>query len=103
MSTFIPSETATTAAAEAADVRSHQVETAYPPPSCSAFHGRSASSEVIVITRACLYSKDARGRARWASQVWEWTSCADPTAAAMDRSVEPTCSAWLASASSSQG
>jgi hypothetical protein len=46
----MPSETATTAAAEAAEVRSHQVETAYPPPSCSAFHGRSASSECMVIT-----------------------------------------------------
>ena len=50
MSARMPSETATTAAAEAADTRSHQDETVYPPPSCSAFHGRRASSECIVIT-----------------------------------------------------
>ena len=50
MSARIPSDTATTAAAEDAAVRSHQVETVYPPPSCSAFHGRRASSECMVIT-----------------------------------------------------
>ena len=50
MSARIPSDTATTAAAEVAAVRSHQEETAYPPPSCSAFHGRRTSRECIVIT-----------------------------------------------------
>ena len=50
MSARMPSETATTAAAEPADTRSHQLDRAYPPPSCSAFHGRSGSSECMVMT-----------------------------------------------------
>jgi hypothetical protein len=50
MSARMPSETATTAAAEVAATRSHHEETVYPPPSCSAFHGRRTSRECIVTT-----------------------------------------------------
>ena len=46
----MPSETATTADAWVAASRSAQDDSAYPPPSCSAFHGRSGSRECIVTT-----------------------------------------------------
>ena len=90
MSARMPSDTATTAAAEPADTRSHQVESWYPPPSCSAFHGRSASSECMVMTCGMPYSMAARWPARLAYQVCEWTSCAPLTPAVMDRSVDMT-------------
>ena len=73
------------------------------PPSTDAGPPASASSS----RAGCRRAWRARWPARLAYQVCEWTSCAlfipGPTAAAMDRSVETTCSAWLASASRSQG
>ena len=60
MSARMPSDTAITAAAAVADTRSHQDEIAYPPPSCSAFHGRSGSSECMVTTCGMPYSSEAR-------------------------------------------
>ena len=42
--------TATTASAASYAVRSAQLDSRYPPPSCSAFHGRSGSSECAVTT-----------------------------------------------------
>jgi hypothetical protein len=56
----MPSDTATTAAADERDIRSAQEESAYPPPSCSAFHGRSGSSECTVATCGMPCSSDAR-------------------------------------------
>jgi hypothetical protein len=46
----VPRLTATTASAISSAVRSTQVETSYPPPSCSRFHGLSGSSEWTVMT-----------------------------------------------------
>ncbi len=88
MSARMPSETAITAAAEVMATRSAHEDSAYPPPSCSAFHGRSGSSECIVITCGMPCSRDARCPARLAYQVWECTTSAPPTASAMDRSAE---------------
>ena len=92
-----------TAAADSTATRSHQLDRAYPPPSCSAFHGRSGSSECTVITCGIPYSIEARCPARLAYQVCECTRSAPPTAAVMDRSVEMVASAWFAPASRSQG
>src|SRR5579859_6043362 len=99
----MPSDTATTAAAASTATRSHQEDSAYPPPSCSAFHGRSGSRECTVTTCGTPYSSDATCPPRLAYQVWEWIRSADPVAAAMDRSADITPRAWFAPASWSQG
>src|SRR5260370_4680719 len=95
MPAAMPCEAAMTASADSIAVRSHQLEIAYPPPSCSAFHGRNGSSECAVITCGTPYSTLARYPARFAYQVWECTRSAPATAAVIDRSVEITCSAEL--------
>src|ERR1017187_5413538 len=56
----MPSDTATTAAADSTATFSHQEERAYPPPSCSAFHGRSGSSECAVTMCGTPYRRAAR-------------------------------------------
>ena len=84
----MPSETAITAAAAVADTRSHHDDSAYPPPSCSAFHGRSGSSECMVITCGMPYSSDARWPPRLAYQVCECTRSLPSAPAVMERSVE---------------
>src|SRR5215471_14816219 len=86
----MPLDTAMMAAADSTATRSHQLDTAYPPPSCSAFHGRSGSSECTVITCGTPYSSEARCPPRLVYQVWECTRSADPAAAAMDRSADTT-------------
>jgi hypothetical protein len=60
MSAAMPCDTAMTAAADCIAVRSHQLDSAYPPPSCSAFHGRSGSSECAVSTCGTPYSSELR-------------------------------------------
>jgi hypothetical protein len=105
-SAAIPSDTAITASAEVSASRSAQHDRRYPPPSCSAFHGRSGSREWVVTTCGIPYRSDARYPARFAYQVWECTTSASPTASAMDKSAENTrntesCStshAWCATA-----
>src|SRR5215470_14908663 len=92
----MPPDTAMTAAADSAATRSHQDESAYPPPSCSDFHGRNGSSECIVMTCGMPYRVEARWPARLAYQVCECTTSASATAAAMDRSAEMVLSAALA-------
>jgi hypothetical protein len=94
----MPSETATTAAAEVAATRSAQEESAYPPPSCSAFHGRSGSSECMVTRWGTPYSRDARCPARLAYQVCECSTSAPATLSAIDRSIEKIRSTWSVSA-----
>ncbi len=47
-SSRVPLLTAITARADSMAVRSTQLLTSYPPPSCSRFHGRSGSSEWTV-------------------------------------------------------
>src|SRR5215469_7484337 len=98
----MPSDTAMTAAADSTATCSHQLDTAYPPPSCSAFHGRNGSSECTVITCGTPYSSEARWPARLAYQVCECTTSADPTAAVMDRSADITPSTGFAPARWSQ-
>ena len=93
MSARMPSDTAITAAAAVADTRSHQDEIAYPPPSCSAFHGRSGSSECMVTTCGMPYSSEARWPPRLAYQVCECTRSAPSAPAVMDRSVDTVWSA----------
>jgi hypothetical protein len=97
----MPSDTATTAAAAASEDRSAQDDSAYPPPSCSAFHGRSGSSECTVATWGIPCSSDARWPARLAYQVCECTRSAPPVASAMDKSADSTRRA--ASRSTGQG
>ena len=92
-----------TAAADSTATRSHQLDSAYPPPSCSAFHGRSGSSECTVITCGTPYSSAARWPARLAYQVCEWTRSAPATAAVIDRSADMIATAWFAPASRSHG
>src|SRR5215813_639758 len=99
----IPPDTAITAAADSTATRSHHDDTAYPPPSCSDFHGRNGSSECTVITCGVPYMVAARWPARFVYQVCECTTSAEATAAAIDRSVETVCRAALASASKSHG
>ena len=48
MSSRVPRLTAMTAWADSMAVRSIQLLTSYPPPSCSRFHGRNGSSEWTV-------------------------------------------------------
>src|SRR6202051_5208470 len=98
----MPSDTAITAAADSTATFSHQEDRAYPPPSCSAFHGRCGSSECVVTMCGTPYRRAARWPARLAYQVCECTRSAELTAAVIDRSVEIVWSAWFASSSRSQ-
>ena len=50
MSRLIAAETAMIASAASSAVRSQKLESAYPPPSCSDFHGRSGSRLCTVAT-----------------------------------------------------
>jgi hypothetical protein len=97
MSSRVALLTATTASAASYAVRSAQLDNRYPPPSCSAFHGRSGSSECAVTTCGTPYRSLAQWPAMFAYQVWEWTSSALSTAAVMVRSVDSTRRAELAS------
>src|SRR5215472_16949882 len=99
----MPLETAMIAAADSTATCSHQLDTAYPPPSCSAFHGRSGSSECTVITCGIWYKVAARCPANAVYQVCECTMSAPVTAAVMDRSADKTPSALLAWLSASHG
>ncbi len=75
-----------TASADSAAVRSAHSDSWYPPPSCSAFHGRSGSSEWLVMTWGTPYVSCASRPARFAYHVWVWTTSAPSTPAAMARS-----------------
>ena len=59
-SSRMAAETAITADAASYDVRSAHDDTAYPPPSCSAFHGRNGSRECAVTTWGTPCSRLAR-------------------------------------------
>ena len=91
------------ASADSTATFSHQLDSAYPPPSCSAFHGRSGSSECTVTTCGTPYSSAARCPPRFAYQVCECTRSVPETVAVMTRSTDMVRSAWLAPASWSHG
>src|SRR5689334_10038848 len=99
----MPSDTATIALAPSTDTFSAHDDSAYPPPSCSAFHGRSGSSECTVTTCGMSCSSPPRWPARLAYQVCECATWAPPSAATIDRSVEIVCRAELASESRLHG
>ena len=69
----MPPETAMTAAAASYAVRSTQLDSAYPPPSCSAFQGRNGSRLCAVSTCGTPCSRLARCPARLAYHVCECT------------------------------
>ena len=58
-----------TASADSSAVFSHHEESAYPPPSCSAFHGRSGSRLWVETTCGTPCSSLATWPARLAYQV----------------------------------
>ena len=72
----MPELTAMTASAASTAVRSTHDEMRYPPPSCSAFHGRIGSSEWAVSTCGMPYSSAARCPASPVYQVCECTTVA---------------------------
>src|SRR3984957_17344861 len=99
----MPSDTATTAAADARDTRSAQEESVYPPPSCSAFHGRNGSSECAVSTCGTSESNEASCPAKPVYQVWVCTTLASAAALAITRSDDNVDSAGFAPRSCESG
>ncbi len=99
----MPAETATTASAASIAVRSQNDDSAYPPPSCSAFHGRNGSREWVVTTCGASWSNLATWPAKLAYHVCECKMSASPVAAAIDRSVDIVSRAGFAPTSSSVG
>ena len=87
-----------TASAASSAVRSHQDDSAYPPPSCSAFHGRSGSRLCAVTTCGTPCSSLATWPARLAYQVWLCTTSVPAQPAAISRSTPSVRSAALAPA-----
>ena len=87
MSSRIPPLTAMIASAVVNASASIQLDTRYPPPSCSAFHGRSGSRLWAVMTCGMPWSSCAIRPAPFAYQVWECTRSAPPTSCAIARSV----------------
>ena len=85
-----------TAAASRYAVRSAHDETRYPPPSCSAFHGRRGSSECAVITCGTPVSSPPTCPARLAYQVCECSDVLRAEAATISRSTARVCSAGFA-------
>ena len=81
------------ASAASSAVRSAKPDSAYPPPSCSRFHGRIGSRLCTVATCGIEWTSFARWPPRFAYQVWLWTSSAPATPAAIVRSIENACSA----------
>ena len=92
----MPELTAITASAALTAVRSTHDEIRYPPPSCSAFHGRNGSSEWAVSTCGTSCSSDARCPAIPAYQVCECTTSASAAALAITSSADSVDSAGLA-------
>ena len=93
-------ETAMIASAASIAVRSHQEDSAYPPPSCSAFHGRSGSRLCVVTTCGTPCSSLAVCPAKFAYQVWLCTRSVPAQPAAISRSTPIVRSAAFAPASS---
>src|SRR3954449_1558806 len=91
-----------TAAAASEAFHAAQEETAYPPPSCSAFQGRIGSSEGAVTTWGTPCSSPARWPARLAYHVWECTRSVPAQLSAMARSTPRVLMAALAPASSAR-
>ena len=89
-----------TASAASIAVRSQNEDSAYPPPSCSAFHGRSGSRLCVVTTCGTPYSSLAVWPAKFAYQVWLCTMSVPAQPAAISRSTPMVRSAALAPASS---
>ncbi|CPU64172.1 Uncharacterised protein [Mycobacteroides abscessus] len=77
-------------------MRSAHDDSAYPPPSCSAFHGRSGSSECADRTCGTPCSSPARWPPRFAYQVCECTRSAPATSSAICRSTPNVPSAAFA-------
>ena len=100
MSSRMPALTAITRAAPRYAVSSAHDDSAYPPPSCSAFQGRSGSRLCADSTCGTPFSSPARWPARFAYQVWEWTTSAPAQSAAMVRSTPNVRRAAFAEASS---
>ena len=81
-------------------VRSQNDDNAYPPPSCSAFHGRNGSRLCVVITCGTSCSSLALCPAKLAYQVWLCTMSVPDAPAAIAKSIPMVRSAALAPASS---
>ena len=99
MSARMPAETAITASAASNAVFSIQLEIWYPPPSCSAFHGRNGSRLCAVTTCGMPCSIFARCPAPFAYQVCECTMSAPETSSAICRSTPRVARAGFALAS----
>jgi hypothetical protein len=93
MSASAPALTAMIASAVANACSSAHDETRYPPPSCSAFHGRAGSSECEEITCGMPCSLLASTPPMLAYQVCEWTRSRPAAASAISRSIP---SVWTA-------
>ncbi len=74
------------ASACSSEICSQNEERAYPPPSCSAFHGRSGSRLWVVATWGIPWRSLATWPAKFAYQVWVWTRSAPVQSAAISRS-----------------
>ncbi len=96
----MPSLTAMTADADSNDCCSIQLEIRYPPPSCSAFHGRSGSRLCAVTTCGMPCSIEASLPAALAYQVCECTRSAPAVSPAICRSTPSVARPGFASASS---
>src|SRR5690349_3828076 len=99
----MPELTAITASAASTAVFSTHDDTRYPPPSCSAFHGRIGSRECAVSTCGTPYSSAARCPAIPAYQVCECTTLACPEVLTMLRSADSVDSAALAPSNAGSG
>ena len=84
------------ASAASIPVRSHHDDSAYPPPSCSAFHGRSGSRLCVVTTCGTPCSSFATWPARFTYQVWLCTTSVPAHPAAISRSTPMVRSAAFA-------
>ena len=92
----MPELTAITASAYSTAFFSTQLDTRYPPPSCSAFHGLRGSSECAVSTWGIPCSCAARWPASPVYQVCEWATDAPSAATAIRRSDDSVVIAALA-------
>src|SRR6185312_11961272 len=92
----IPLDTEMIASAASYAVFSAQEDNRYPPPSCSAFHGRCGSNECAVTTCGTPCSSLPMCPAMLAYQVCECSNSTLPVAATIDRSTDNVVSAAFA-------
>src|SRR3954470_22939980 len=89
----MPRETAISASAASRAVRSQKLDSAYPPPSCSAFHGRRGSRLWTGATCGTSEVSLVRWPPRFAYQVWLCARSTSSSDAAMARSTDIACRA----------